>query len=1225
MNAELIKKEIKSAVQAFSSGNLTKNSLRLFDCLGYVTDRQAPLDKPDFDEFRDLFVIGQKFDQVKARTNEWRYVDLLFQLSKTEVLKQTSLFDTKKVDQTIIETYLFFVIELSGQQYSRTDLALITREVNRLFPMPAMILFKYGNLITLSVIHRRLSKKDPDKNVLEKVTLIKDIKIDNPNRAHIEILFDLTFEKLQQDTAFSNFVELHNAWQKTLDIKLLNEKFYKEIAYWFFWAVNQVEFPDDDPYYAKRETRNTENVIRLLTRVIFCWFMKEKRLIKPELFSQEDIEKLLIKDADLTGSTYYKAILQNLFFATLNIPVNKRKFISSKTYQGKNNDYFDNSVFRYERFFKPDAFYLSFFKEIPFLNGGLFECQDYMGENENGEKTPVRIDCFSNNPKNEERLKVPDEIFFGSLRKENWLNETFGTKNQDYLVRGLFNILSDYKFTIEENTPLEEEIALDPDLLGIVFENLLASYNPETRATARKQTGSFYTPREIVNYMVDESLIAYFSNQIKNLNDERLREFVIQHNAEPEFSDQERVDLITAIETIKILDPACGSGAFPMGILNKLVHLIHKLDRENILWRERMLNRTPMEIRKETEEMLNTKSADYIRKLGLIQNCIYGVDIQPIAVEISKLRFFLALLVDFKRTNDPEKNWGIEPLPNLDFKIMQGNSLVEEINGVSLSITPKEKSGILTFIDAELQAKIAVLHELQGFYLRETHPEKKKKLKAKTHDLLIEIFHYHLEKIKSTYFNELKKIEEVRNRLKIKENADKYYENEKAKVDQKFGFNYLNFEKELKDLISGKKPLKFFPFSLFFADVFEKGGFDLVIGNPPFVVTRKGLYSGYDWEGDLYTMFYEKSLKELLKENGTFSFITPRFFLFNQSNFEMRQYLLDKVRIISMIESNPFSAITENVISIIKTDQVHCEYINFYLHIDNEIKYNNTVMKDWIRANKYLEINPYITKEVFSLLEKIRIGKTLLGVIARTRRGAEISKNDLRETIVGESILLGYDVDRFIIKPTNAKINTNHKEYQRLEDIFNSKNVIFLRRVSKDLVSAVPDYPIAFNKNLYAIDPHNDVNKYYLSALLNSTLINFYYKHKFSTKKEEVFPEIQTYLFEQLPIKKIDKNYQLLIEKLYKIIVVQQIENLSSNFFERLLDSIFYELYFPESILEARCEVVEQINYLLKNYEHFDKTSVESIFYAFFNNKPLQKALDMMEGIEEIRLIEGKK
>lgn len=294
MNAELIKKEIKSAVQAFSSGNLTKNSLRLFDCLGYVTDRQAPLDKPDFDEFRDLFVIGQKFDQVKARTNEWRYVDLLFQLSKTEVLKQTSLFDTKKVDQTIIETYLFFVIELSGQQYSRTDLALITREVNRLFPMPAMILFKYGNLITLSVIHRRLSKKDPDKNVLEKVTLIKDIKIDNPNRAHIEILFDLTFEKLQQDTAFSNFVELHNAWQKTLDIKLLNEKFYKEIAYWFFWAVNQVEFPDDDPYYAKRETRNTENVIRLLTRVIFCWFMKEKRLIKPELFSQEDIEKLMI-------------------------------------------------------------------------------------------------------------------------------------------------------------------------------------------------------------------------------------------------------------------------------------------------------------------------------------------------------------------------------------------------------------------------------------------------------------------------------------------------------------------------------------------------------------------------------------------------------------------------------------------------------------------------------------------------------------------------------------------------------------------------------------------------------------------------------------------------------------------------------------------------------------------------------------------------------------------
>src|SRR4030067_3236726 len=187
MTAAELKRKIDQSIQAFSQGNLTANALQLFQTLGYNTERQAPLDKPTFAEFKESYIQpSSPFNEKKALVTEWKYVDLLFQLSKEEVLKQTSLFATKQVDRTVIEAYLFFTIELSGEHYSRTKLAQITREVNRLFAMPAMILFKYGNALTISVINRRLHKRDGSKDVLEKVTLIKDMQIQNPHRAHIE-------------------------------------------------------------------------------------------------------------------------------------------------------------------------------------------------------------------------------------------------------------------------------------------------------------------------------------------------------------------------------------------------------------------------------------------------------------------------------------------------------------------------------------------------------------------------------------------------------------------------------------------------------------------------------------------------------------------------------------------------------------------------------------------------------------------------------------------------------------------------------------------------------------------------------------------------------------------------------------------------------------------------------------------------------------------------------
>ena len=279
--------KIQETIQKFKTGNLTKNSIALFNCLGYNTDRQSSLDKPTYNEFNQSFVAGNsRFNEEKALTKNWKYIDLLFQLSKDEISQQNSLFDTKRVDRTIIETYLFFALELNPGTYSRTALSQITREVNKLFPMPVMVLFKVDSSLTLSVINRRLHKRDESKDVLEKVTLIKDISIENPHRAHSEILFDLSFSELLRIHSFTNFVELHNAWQKTLDTKELNRKFYKEVADWYHWATKEVEFPDD--LEKNRDLRNATSTIRLLTRLIFVWFIKEKSAIPDVLFSRTE-------------------------------------------------------------------------------------------------------------------------------------------------------------------------------------------------------------------------------------------------------------------------------------------------------------------------------------------------------------------------------------------------------------------------------------------------------------------------------------------------------------------------------------------------------------------------------------------------------------------------------------------------------------------------------------------------------------------------------------------------------------------------------------------------------------------------------------------------------------------------------------------------------------------------------------------------------------------------
>ena len=339
---------------------------------------------------------------------------------------------------------------------------------------------------------------------------------------------------------------------------------------------------------------------------------------------------------------------------------------------------------------------------MPFINGGLFECLD---------KDKNYIDGFSRNEK--KRAKLPDYLFF-SDEKDVDLSFFYG-ENKKAKVKGIINILKEYNFTVDESSPIDIEVSLDPELLGHIFENLLASFNPETQTTARKATGSYYTPKEIVEFMVDEALTYYLVNKT-GIPEEKIRE-LISYDENHSLTQEEREKVITAIDELKVIDPAVGSGAFPMGILHKLVHILHKTDPDNKMWKEKQISRLEklkqdayliqdikireeilkdIENQKEELEKAFKNEIDYARKLFLIENSIYGVDIQPIAIQIAKLRFFLSLLID-QKVDKSRENYGILPLPNLETKFVSANTLIglekpEKLKTYSLFKTPKIKN-----------------------------------------------------------------------------------------------------------------------------------------------------------------------------------------------------------------------------------------------------------------------------------------------------------------------------------------------------------------------------------------------------------------------------------------------------------------------------------------------------------------------------------------------------
>lgn len=678
------------------------------------------------------------------------------------------------------------------------------------------------------------------------------------------------FELQRKGISFANI-------RDAFSVEALTKQFYNDLFRWYEWALKKdtgVYFPNN-PATIEDDTDHLDTkMIRLITRLMFVWFIKQKDLVPDDLFNQERLSHILLDfdSQSMTSGNYYQAILQNLFFATLNRP------IKTITYDKDGNEQVERrcfakmkdkpdvkSKYRYPELFKiSEDKILSLFEFIPFINGGLFECLD-KNKTSDGVDQAYFHDGFSRN----------NTIVNGHFTKRAFIPNKLFFDPED----GIISIFRRYNFTVEENSPSEQLVALDPELLGKVFENLLGVYNPETQDTARNQSGSFYTPREIVNYMVDVSLQAYLGNteQVKALFADDFE----YDTSKKTFYDE----IIGKLKSIKVLDPACGSGAFPMGMLNRIVEILMNLHAEG---------------------------SKYELKLAIMENCIFGGDIQTIAAQITKLRFFISLICDCEADlSNPDNNFGIPNLPNLETHFVTADSLI--------SLKRPQQYGLFEQDVIELQKKLQqVRHE--HFMAKTVY--QKTKLRNRDKQLRDEL----IEMLKS-------------DNIIASESA--YQMAMWNPYDQ-----------------NGKSPF-FDPKWMFGIE----DGFDVVLGNPPYRRLQDNhgeladLYCNCGYEtfnrnGDIYCLFYERG-NNLLKNNGHLCYITSNKWMRTGYGKELRAYLSKR--------TNPVILVNFGGIQVFESANIDTQILQFqkspnkYHTLCSEMKLKDA--KDFLSLKQYISSN----------------------------------------------------------------------------------------------------------------------------------------------------------------------------------------------------------------------------------------------------------------------------
>ena len=749
------------------------------------------------------------------------------------------------------------------------------------------------------------------------------------------------------------------------------------------------------------EKKIRDYVKKMMGRITFLHFLQRKGWMCGDLnYMQNMFENSAYKN------DYLDSVLEPLFFGILNTKPAEREALFT--------DYgWDKSL-------------LNEWKDIPYLNGGLFERDE----------------------EDEPESRFPAEYF-----------------------KRLFQFFSEYNFTIDENDPNDAEVGVDPEMLGKIFENLLED---------NKDKGAFYTPKEIVRYMCQESLIAYLETNT-SIAKEKIRQFVLSpEEGLADIPENKKTKLLAALEEVKICDPAIGSGAFPMGLLNELLHCREVLSGEHY----------------ERAEI----------KKSIIQNNIYGVDIEKGAVDIARLRFWLSIVVDEETPS---------PLPNLDYKIMQGNSLIESFMGVDLSKLTyekeykKDKGEISLFDDEKNRLQKTVSHLLSSYYSCSDH-DRKVKLQQEISDTI----NKQLEA--QAYNPEI--LRELRS-INLAENN------------------------------------KFFLWHTWFSDVFsrdDKEGFDIVIGNPPYVVVsdvdKERLYYKYKTKNclELYSYFFEHSIN-ILHHNGVLSFITGSLYTKGIKFEPLRIFLENNSQLIAYRNEG---------------DEV---FKNVNMPTSTILLYKSNI-PNWSFDDLLGNSN--------NILAKMNASSKPLSSISIMQRGFEVGRDRVSKIDGKYRFLTGSNVEKYCYKNVSYVNQDVVNEYQK-DAVFYTGERLLIRETGSYLTVVYLDENLYCNRSLYSTIIKDSMFKVqYVVGILNSKAIQYYYQQKFKAETE-LFPKIRIKQAKQLPIPVASLTEQQLIMTLVEQIRTSKkmTPNKSIEKLEREIDKIVYLLY---KLTDAEIKAIEQ-------------------------------------------------
>ena len=670
-------------------------------------------------------------------------------------------------------------------------------------------------------------------------------------------------------------------------------------------------------------------------------------------------------------------------------------------------------------------------------------------------------------------------------------------------MESLLAFFASYNFTIDENDPDDAEVGVDPEMLGRIFENLLED---------NKDKGAFYTPKEIVSYMCRESLIAYLQTGIEDeTTKEAIRQFVTTHDVNAlGTNDKFRQQVDEALKNVKICDPAIGSGAFPMGLLKELFQC-----------------RTAL-------EGISQHQAAEIKK-HIIQQNIYGVDIERGAVDIARLRFWLSLIVDEETP---------QALPNLDFKIMQGNSLLEQYRGVDLSTMTEittEKHGTiqLTWFDNQLDDLRRRLRRMLTEYYDCTDHHEKQSL-----------------------------------RKEIVENVKQQQREQSINVD----FGDLD--------LSGNN--QFMLWHTWFYDVFSQGGFDIVIGNPPYGAKLsnnekklyRDLYPETQFKIDTYSLFTLLSLN-ILSEGGFCYYIIPNTLLDNYFEEEVRRkLLLNRVYEINDLSDKVFdTAVVHSMIFAFCKE--HTAEYNIRVSTSENLGNINVLI-----PSSYFERQPQCTYSIRTydssdLMDKLRIQSIRLADVIDIRQAIK-SGNDalyISEYIVDNNyqpILRGKDIKKYtIINPHLYLYYGRHLACPRSKEIFEQPKIL-IREAGAEITATYDDSNFYIMSSLYnAILINNEFSLKYILGLLNSKLFQYLmYKLTFE-KTKGAFTKAKIYHYYELPVRKCaDSEQEAIINKVNAILSAKYNNPFAdTSTLELDIDQLIYQLY---GLTDEEIKIIEE-------------------------------------------------